>query len=228
MEEHEFKYMMGTQGNPDYLVVAQRGHVGLGVKMLCEGVQDGTFFGMRVRSAPFGNGLSEDADGVTHIPEGVSLIDAWPNIKFGKVNADRASITLGEAINRTFQQYDQLREALAEQDMPGKTTEFLMEHTGQEYWIVSPQDFKEKIEKWLGDLFENLEKKYGATIVEVPECNILFFPDGHFCDGVTKEEMQSGKDELKAEEQMEGEAYKSLEEDDPENMELHPEVSEDV
>ena len=212
MEDHEIKFMLGTGGGPDYLLFAQRGNIGLGLKMLCEVVQTaektGTFFGGRIRSAQVpGNGTTEDDDGVVHLPEELALDTAWPTIKFGKVDSYRASTVVGMGIPLIPFQHVQLHEIFQEKDIPGMLVNYLKEMVPEEFWVVPVDFFKEKISEWLAARFEEFASKYPPPKEEHDETSgmgkVLTFPQGVFNSGKHHSDTtteQEGEEELAAEE----------------------------
>jgi len=77
----ELKFLLGTYGNPDYLVVAQKKGVSIGVKPICgPGPKGGFIIGFRLRAAV----ASSDSTTST-IPQ------AFPKIEFEKLSSTRGS-----------------------------------------------------------------------------------------------------------------------------------------
>ena len=97
------KLMPGSQTGPSYLLIARRGDVALGIKMLGVlsdpiGQKGRSYMACRLRSAPYGGDLehAEQQDTVVSMADhGLTLTTAWPDIKFDKVSAQRASALLG-------------------------------------------------------------------------------------------------------------------------------------
>jgi hypothetical protein len=103
----DLHFLDGTSSTQSYVVVARRGNVFLGIRFT--GLEDGAQFGLpdktyvrvRMRSARSPN-LAAELDTATNAKNVVPLVqpqltpgDAWPQLKFEKVDGERASLVVG-------------------------------------------------------------------------------------------------------------------------------------
>ena len=122
----EKQFIVGTEGNPDYLVVASlAGHV-LGVKPITLQMPDRTYLGVRVRSvykAQEGDMVSEnEVVSITHK-------DAF-DIDFDKQDESRASTMFLASVPRMIWQQDDLITAVEAIDVGGKVARWLSQRVG--------------------------------------------------------------------------------------------------
>jgi hypothetical protein len=106
------RFILGTEGKPDYLVLAERGGVVLGFKpvvlpLVKVGTLAGIFVGFRLRSAHAQGVTAKPVDGAENVvsfQKKLGLTEAWPAIKFSKVDDARASVVVGNPYEVTGDQ----------------------------------------------------------------------------------------------------------------------------
>jgi hypothetical protein len=84
----DLKYMVGTEGRPDYIVIAEVGDYTLGIKAIIVPMDDAPewFVGFRLRAVP-------TDPLVPGLEAGFS--EAWPLINWANINETRASVMVG-------------------------------------------------------------------------------------------------------------------------------------
>lgn len=150
-EKAELKYMVGTGGAADYLVVAVRNNVALGIKpVLAPMSGHGTAFCLRVRSAPFGG-----AQQLT----GNALSKAWPDINFEKMPDEmstRCSTMVAQLISSTIFEAGTLFAAASKLRVPSKLCDWVQRRVQEEFAVVDHaamkafivEGFKKECEKF--------------------------------------------------------------------------------
>lgn len=173
--------MVGTNGYKDYLVIAGKGNVALGIKPnnISPGAAFGhpgtVWFGARLRSAR-ADGLDYKPDGDDNVvkfqknPE--NLWDAWPGIVWEKQDEKRASTTIGVLLRGSLDGQIEDAKLLLDKMKSGKLSEQMAEYlaglAGAENLIMQPDE----IADWLtqnvyGKIAGKLEKAIEARqIVE--------------------------------------------------------------
>lgn len=173
--------MVGTYGHKDYLVIAGKGNVALGIKPnnISPGAAFGhpgtVWFGARLRSAR-ADGLDYKPDGDDNVvkfqknPE--NLWDAWPGIVWEKQDEKRASTTIGVLLRGSLDGQIEDAKLLLDKMKSGKLSEQMAEYlaglAGAENLIMQPDE----IADWLtqnvyGKIAGKLEKAIEARqIVE--------------------------------------------------------------
>ena len=144
VNKEDVTYLSGTEGIPDYALIATVGDVGLGVKVLVETIGPfGFFVGIRLRSANVDSGKPSEAS---------TLLSAWPKLDFQKVNDDRASAVFGTALQ--IKSAAKLKEVVEVGEFAASTIEFLVETVGN-ILIDKPlleeiieSQLREKIDNW--------------------------------------------------------------------------------
>lgn len=95
MANEDNKYILGSEGSPDYLVIAEDKTYRLGVKGLLQNGPGGTVaLAFRVRAVRTDGKATED---------GKVFLDAWP-IPFEAVGPGRASVVMLNLVNRSYLQ----------------------------------------------------------------------------------------------------------------------------
>lgn len=153
------KMMMGTEGKFDYLVIARRGDIALGVKpnFIKSGRifgQDGTvWFGARLRSAS-AEGLFEDDPDPKVVklekkPE--SFGAAWPNVVWEKEDNKRASTTIGVLLrgrlDGTVEEANLILKQMKNGEIAKQMADYLYNLVGEQYMILT----RDQIAQWLTD-----------------------------------------------------------------------------
>lgn len=173
--------MVGTNGYKDYLVIAGKGNVALGIKPnnISPGAAFGhpgtVWFGARLRSART-DGMDYKPDGEDNVvkfqknPE--NLADAWPGVVWEKQDEKRASTTIGVLLRGTLEGQIEDAKALLDKMKSGKLAEQMAEYlanlAGADNLIMQPDE----IAAWLtenvyGKIAGKLEKAIEARkIVE--------------------------------------------------------------
>jgi len=142
-------FIDGTSSQRSYAVVARRGHVFLGVRLL--GLVDGdqlgvpgkTYLHARVRSAR-DQALAEkldlesSVDNVINLfPPQLALDEAWPGFTFEKIDAERASLIMGMFINGSLiEDADAVIARIEEAGLFRKLVDCVIDHAGLEYGIA--------------------------------------------------------------------------------------------
>lgn len=95
----DLKYLLGSEGSPDYLVIAEQQGLRLGVKgLMSAGPNETIMLVLRVRTVK--------ADG-QEVEDGKVFVNSWP-IPFEKISTIRASVELVNLVNRTHLQFETL------------------------------------------------------------------------------------------------------------------------
>jgi hypothetical protein len=179
-EKAEPMMMLGTNGYHDYLVIAGKGDVALGIKpnSIKSGAAFGhpgtVWFGARLRSARIDGQPytpSESSGAFQQNPE--NLWDAWPGVVWEKQDDKRASTTIGVLLRGTLEGSIEEAQALLDKMKSGKLSEQMAEYlsdlAGAENLITQPDE----IAAWLtanvyGKIAAGLEKQIEARkIMEV-------------------------------------------------------------
>lgn len=167
--------MVGTNGYKDYMVIAGKGNVALGIKPndISPGARFGhpgtVWFGARLRSAR-ADGLDYKPDGEDNVvkfqknPE--NLWDAWPGIVWEKKDDKRASTTIGVLLRGSLEGSIADAQALLDKMKSGKLSEQMAEYlvglAGAENLIMQPDE----IAAWLT---ETVYGKVAAKLEKVIE-----------------------------------------------------------
>ena len=153
MDKHEYTYLRGTMGSPDYLLIAQRGGVALGFKPLIGIGTSGIILGARVRSCEAPHVVHKE-DGTAEFPVKMGWAEAWPSIKFDKVDDTRASVVIQTQINTVPQTQAELSAALDATKFWDKMLAWVQEHVPAEHMVMGPDDLL----AWLRDTYSVYEE----------------------------------------------------------------------
>ncbi|MCL4743825.1 MAG: hypothetical protein KJZ83_00270 [Burkholderiaceae bacterium] len=201
------KMMRGTGGAYDYLVIARRGDIALGIKpnSIMNGKAFGhpgtVWFGTRLRSAS-AQGMFEEVEESKVVklekkPE--NFWDAWPNVVWELQDNMRASTTIGVllrgSLDGTRTEAEALLAEMKDGKLSSKMADYLYEIIGPEHMILSPAE----IAKWLtenvyGKVAGQIEKSLKAKMIveKEMEANI-----GHF--GMQAAILKKAYEEVQAE-----------------------------
>jgi hypothetical protein len=153
----KFKMMKGTSGADDYLVVARKGNVVLGVKVLKVvpasplGAKDHVWFPARLRSAPADTMFDDEPNSnVVKLEKKYdNLAEPWPSITWEKVDEYRASTIVGLILpGRLVANPDEIKEVvnyLSNGEIANKLADYLYNVAGGQNMILT----KEEIVNWL-------------------------------------------------------------------------------
>jgi len=131
-------FIEGTGKKPDYLVIASKGHIVLGLKPVLENLVGKDYehlsvIGFRLRSV----------SKVKVIDTGV-LIAPWPKITFNARDTTRASCTVGAGVERVHvSTVEMLGQFLAEHNAATKLAQQVIDMVGDDclYSVVELSDF---------------------------------------------------------------------------------------
>lgn len=139
------KYMKGTEGNPDYLVVAEEGNLRLGIKGFSKPGPGGTIaLILRVRT--------QTKDGKM-VKDKTQFVNAWP-IQFTKLSTNRASCELTQLVNQSQLQFIKIINGAAKARFGSKAFDFF-ENLGIN--MACPRE----------DLVEHLEDQWFSGAKEI-------------------------------------------------------------
>jgi hypothetical protein len=169
--------MRGTDGDFDYLLIARRGGIGLGLKVL--GLRPGDFYNMegkvylhfRLRSSAAPDQAKDEEQVVQLSEQKLGLDTAWPNVKFEKTNEVRASTVFGVFINGQInsEEGEQTLKEVLEGGHIEKVVDFLIDVAGPETMVLQPKTMsdwiREKLQPGIAQIAGYLEqhKKVAAT-----------------------------------------------------------------
>lgn len=171
------KMMRGSSGAFDYLVIARRGDIALGVKpnAIVKGETFGhpgtVWFGSRLRSAPATGMFDEEPSKVVKLekkPE--NLWDAWPNVVWEKKSSERASTVIGVLLKGSLDGTKEEAEAILNEMKDGKLAkrmaDYLYELIGSEYMILSRDEISNYLtENVYGKIAASIEKMIKAKMI---------------------------------------------------------------
>lgn len=167
MDTSAMKFMIGTEGNPDYLIVAENGNVGLGVKPIVGMLQASEtganlMIGFRVRSALFKDfTVHYNADEIFFTTAQEAYSKSWPNIHFTKVDDRRASYEGGQvtsfAIGKAWDGF------CADKSVLDQAISTLIGRIPAELVTVEYEHFRE----WAMENFEPIFKNIDAKLLEI-------------------------------------------------------------
>lgn len=151
----DHRYIKGSEGGVDYLIVAQNGKIVLGMKpLILQAGPAGTVLACRVRSAHASGSL--ETGGVV---QGTSnhVAKAWPDIPFEKISEEvRASIVVGTLINVPVAHAALLSDSVDKVGAGREVCKWVMRRVPETYAVVAPDDMLSWIvEGWQAEI-ENL------------------------------------------------------------------------
>jgi len=140
--------MFGSGGAEDYIVVAHRGDTVVGVKLLSGVAPDGRIIvGIRFRAALVGHLPDEPTDA------GQLFMKTYPDVKFTKVDADRASVVASFPLNKTVYAIHKVVENLDATDFYKKLQAFLLSFVDSADLELAFETFRDALKKQAEALF---------------------------------------------------------------------------
>jgi hypothetical protein len=181
----KLRYMLGTHGSPDYLIIAQNGDVALGIKPLFLADMNfaGSFMGLRLRSARVKKKAkaAQTPDGAAKFPTPMPLDKAWPGIKWGKIDHERCSVVIGTVFNKGVFDFPKIIETIDKADIIGQFCQFLEQIVPAEHFVVSPDTMKSwlmmQFEKALGMYLQLHNQAVFKTTHQLVSGNVIDFAD---------------------------------------------------
>lgn len=144
----EDKYILGTEGNPDYLVIAETGPFRLGVKAIMQNGPGGTVaLAFRVRSVRIDGQTTED---------GKVFLDAWP-IPFEAVDVQRASVVMLNLVNRSYLQLAEIVDKAEKSRFANKVFDYFVDQ-GIDLSVDKPALSSHLNKQWFSEIADNMEK----------------------------------------------------------------------
>lgn len=149
-------FMNDQQGEPTYLLFAVRGKIGLQIKhnAIIHGFKYGLNDTMLISSTVRSTKLTTDmpAQDVVNIADKkLTITDAWPNIKWGKVDTSRASTVISAPIAGVLGGPAKLQEQflgeMANAKVAKKLANYLAKLVGEQYLIITEQQLAEYFDK---------------------------------------------------------------------------------
>lgn len=162
-ETKKYTMLKGTDGGYDYLLVAVRGGIGLGLKpnMIASGSKPGTtYVGARIRSANLKpSDMPQSTGNVIPLGQKQTLDTAWPKITWEKVDSVRASTPIGVFVNGTVEKNPViLYEELTKKDLPRNMAKYVASLAGADNMVISEDDLTKWIESKYAPAVEKLMK----------------------------------------------------------------------
>lgn len=175
----EYLMMIGTGGQPDYLLFASKMGIGLGVKpmLIADGdnvkVPGTTIFGARIRSAGAGFDWTKkttDEKGVVvpmKVDKAAQFRDAWPEVKWEETNDKRASAVIVYLIkgkpDGTPEEQALFMQNVEGGSLTGKMADYLIKIAGDSGDLILT---REEIVAWLDAFYEPVFEKIAKAQAE--------------------------------------------------------------
>lgn len=150
----ETKYMLGTEGTPDYLVIAEDEGLRLGIKgLMQEGPSATLLLGVRVRSTAISG---------NDVPDNKVFSDTWP-VPFEKIDASRASVEIVNLVSCTYLQFETLVAAAKKARFASKAFDYF---EGLDIKMaVAREDVIEHLHKqWFDEALTNINSETPALL----------------------------------------------------------------
>ena len=155
MDNAARKFILGSNGKLDYLLIAEKTNIQLGLKVIVEDAifssgpakTTKTLVGLRIRSAP-----AKSQDGPDILIGEKMLVSAWPGIQFGKTDNTRASTFIGGIANATIVTSEDLTKFLDEFKIVDSLVTFVCEVVPAEELLYS----KEGLAEYLSEAFSEI------------------------------------------------------------------------
>jgi len=160
------KMMQGTGGVKDYLLIAMKGEIGLGLKpnMIAPGKKPGTtYVGARIRSAkvPEADRPKLAGNVVSLAFKNLTLNEAWPGITWEKMDASRASTQIGMFLRGSPDDSPQmLLDELADHKLASKMADYLIELLGEGNMVLS----RDEIITWIDQTYAPAAQKIARAV----------------------------------------------------------------
>lgn len=138
------RFIVGTEGKPDYLVIAQNGSAVLGIKgIVLPMTPKSIWVGMRIRSVS----AHKKDDVVEHevqpdviqFPTPINFADAWPGIEFDKKDDVRASTEIGLPVNRSAFQIEDVIANVVAGNFMNTVLDWLTAQINVSHFVVSKE-----------------------------------------------------------------------------------------
>ena len=145
--------MLGTNGLPNYLIVARKGDIGLGVTpsvMKFHHEKKATYISVRIRSARVKlEGIANDTV-VTLAHRNLAPETAWPGVEWEKADSVRASAHLGVFMEGTSKHSpEKLLESMEDKSLASNLSDYLINIAGVENLHIT----REEIISWFNDVY---------------------------------------------------------------------------
>ena len=149
--------MRGSGGERNYLVIARRGGIALGIKPETIAAGDGmggpgtVWFGLPPRPAPAAGLFPAEPEGnvvkLEKTPE--NLWDAWPNVEWEKRSPARASTTIGVLLRGRLDDAEAqpLLAQMEDGTIARKLADYLYELVGEQHMILSRDEIADHLTK---------------------------------------------------------------------------------
>ena len=163
------KFITGSEGNLDYVVIAQSGDNVIGIKPMIGALSlSHTFTGFRVRATR--NTLQEGSVVSfmkNEIPKNDGFAKAFPEIPFAQSDETRASVLIGAALQIPIVLPSRIEKAIRKMNLPEKAVEYVASRVDKSFMEPSLQDAC----KWIADRFrlivEDIRKDFPEEDVQV-------------------------------------------------------------
>lgn len=141
-------YMKGTEGKPDYMIVAKQDGLRLGIKGVLEpGPAGCLMLSMRIRSQPISKPTVKKVEAYTNV---------WP-LNFTKVSPERASCQLSQLVNQSMLSFEKVFNAASKARFASNAFDYL-ENIGVTL-ECSREQFVAHLEKqWFGGPAKHVNK----------------------------------------------------------------------
>ncbi len=159
-EETALKYMTGTEGNPDYLIIADSSGRYLGIKPIIAVPNNGTVLGVRVRSCRKKSDI--DLSDFDDFDEKKTHGTAFPELTFDRTDEARAATEIVMFVPRYLYQEGAVIEALGVCAIPEKLARFLRQRVPVESLLVP----EKVIAKFITDKMKALIEQSGPQFLD--------------------------------------------------------------
>lgn len=181
----QYKFIVGTEGGFDYLVVAQKNDVCLGLKPLIglTPTPGGTvemIVGARIRVAretkEAGSVVSINADpNVTSFSEKLTFQKAFPDMKWEKIDDVRASSQIALPLPSQPWKKGSTEANLAKVKVYKKMYNYIVKHAGEENLILDEEAITKFVQDKYHDMIKEIESVFPEQDIE-PNIEVDFKP----------------------------------------------------
>lgn len=186
-EDTEVKFIVGSEGQNDYIVLAESDGAVLGVKpvlmVLSKGQGPyGVYVGLRIRSASASKPdtvISIASASLLNMVKPKSWAEKFPGITFDKVDKSRASAMMGLHVLRQPWQTVELMQVIKTKMLVTKMLVWIAKKVPEDQFILSPPLAKE----WLEAKFEHALEGMGAAFPNLADDHD---PDPGYLEDVMK------------------------------------------
>lgn len=174
MDKSARKFIIGSNGHPDYLLIAEKTNIQLGLKVVVEdaimamGSQKDrkTLVGLRIRSAPAAGTGEQNLK--VFVPQ-KALVDAWPKIQFGKIDDTRASTFIGGIPSTTITTGEDLKKFVTEFEIASTLAGFVCECVPAEELQYS----KSELTEYITEAFAEIAGNRPSATASAPASNVV-------------------------------------------------------